>query len=199
MIKVYGPRMGSAFRNHWLLHEVNADYDAVPVDMKNGEHKKPDFLKLNPNGQVPVMTEDDFVLTESLAINNYLAEKFNPALLGDGPRNRALVWKWSLWTTYTMQKHFGVAMMQIWTGSNDQSIIAKEMSDSEKYLQMLDDALIGQDFLVGNTFSLADINVGVTMMYCDFLKYDYQKFTNVARWMRTLQARTAYIAAKEEK
>ena len=87
-IVVYGPRMGSSFRPHWMLAELGLSYETKELDMRSGEHRKPEFLAINPAGQVPVMVYDGFTLPESAAIVHYLAEKHDQSFFG--PMNAEL-------------------------------------------------------------------------------------------------------------
>jgi glutathione S-transferase len=75
-----------------VLAEKKLPYETVPVDLKKGEQKKPDYLKLNPYGKVPVIIDGATVLYESLVINEYLEEKYpEPALLPKDPAKRAKI------------------------------------------------------------------------------------------------------------
>ncbi len=198
MIKIYGPRMGSALRNHWLLCEVDIPYEHVAVDFKTREHKSEAFLALNPNGQVPVMVEDDFVLPESLAINDYLAEKYAPQLLGTNPRDCATIWQWSLWATYTMQKYLGEIFGQKIAGTNDEKVIAAAKENLAKYLVILNDRLLGRDFLVGDQFSVADINVGSTLTYAFSIDFSYADYPEITRYLHAITQRPGYRKARAE-
>lgn len=75
-----------------VLEEKKIPFDTVPVDLRKGEQKKADFLKLNPYGKVPVIIDGDTVLFESCIINEYLEEKYpNPPMLPKDPAKRAKV------------------------------------------------------------------------------------------------------------
>jgi glutathione S-transferase len=65
-----------SIRARWVLQELGLDFESVTVNIRAGEHRRPDFLKINPAGRVPVLVDDDLVLTESIAIVLYLAEKY---------------------------------------------------------------------------------------------------------------------------
>src|SRR4051812_44316120 len=65
-----------SIRVRWALQELGVDFESVSVDLVAGEHRRPEFLKINPAGRVPVLVDDDMVLTESVAIVLYLAEKY---------------------------------------------------------------------------------------------------------------------------
>jgi glutathione S-transferase len=75
MIKLYGTPPTRALRAVWLLNELGLDYELLPVDLMQGEHLQQDFLALNPAAKVPVLVDEDRVITESAAIQLYLAEK----------------------------------------------------------------------------------------------------------------------------
>jgi len=76
MLKIYGVARSRAFRVLWMAQELGLDYQHVKVDFASGETREPGFLALNPNGQVPVIDDDGFILWESMAINLYLAKKY---------------------------------------------------------------------------------------------------------------------------
>jgi len=97
-LKIYGVARSRAFRVLWMAKELGLDYEHVKVDFATGETRAPAHLALNPNGHVPVIDDDGFVLWESMAINLYLAKKYGagglyPTRLGDEAR----AWQWSFW------------------------------------------------------------------------------------------------------
>ena len=77
MMKLYGAPPTRALRVIWLLNELGLEYEMLPVDLLQGENQQQDFLTLNPAGRVPVLVDGSLVLTESAAIQLYLADK-NP-------------------------------------------------------------------------------------------------------------------------
>ena len=95
---------------HILLEELGASYEAVKVDLRAGEGQKPEFLKLNPRGQVPVLVEDGAPLKEGAAIIIHLLEQHNsPLLPKDGPE-RAAALEWICWCNATLHPAYGRAM-----------------------------------------------------------------------------------------
>src|SRR5262245_62060575 len=75
-MKLYGFAPTRTIRALWMLRELDLDFEYVQVDLTKGEHRRPEFLALNPAGKVPVLVDDDLVLSESVAIVLYLAEKY---------------------------------------------------------------------------------------------------------------------------
>src|SRR5262245_27813941 len=97
MIRLYGPSQTRAFRVLWLLEELGVPYEHVRGG-NPAELRSPEFLKLNPNGRVPVLVDGDVVLFESLAINLYLAERYGAeSLWPKTPGERAQAVQWSFW------------------------------------------------------------------------------------------------------
>ena len=80
MVEIYGSPRSSASRCFIVLEELGIPYKAMPIDMSNREHRSDAYLLLNPNGKIPCVNDDGFVIWESLAINHYLVEKYKPAL-----------------------------------------------------------------------------------------------------------------------
>lgn len=199
MIKLFGGKMGSSLRNHWLLNELEVPYEFNPVNLKEREHKKNEFLKLNPTGQVPVLMDGDFVLTESMAINEYIGLKFKPEILGDSPAKKAEAWKWSLWGYLNLQRYFEEGLYQA-LGIREQS--EKNLSAAkeklEVYLEILENHLIGKKFILGDKFTVADINVGVTMSYAKYSELDWAKYPTTAKWLELITSRPSYVKAVSE-
>jgi len=75
-IKLYEFGPTRSIRVRWTLQELGVDFDPIRVNLLAGEHRRPDFLKINPAGKIPVLVDGDLVLTESVAIVLYLAEKY---------------------------------------------------------------------------------------------------------------------------
>jgi glutathione S-transferase len=80
MLKLYGIPGSRAFRNLWMLEELGVPYENVPTHFANGDTKKPEYLKLNPNGHIPTLVDDGVAYWESMAINLHLARKYDKGL-----------------------------------------------------------------------------------------------------------------------
>jgi glutathione S-transferase len=162
MIKLYDFKSSpNCQRVKVVLAEKNLPYETVPVDLTKKEQKNPDYLKMNPYGKVPVLTDDSTVLYESLIINEYLEEKY-PAtsLLPKDPAKKA---KARILTDYGMA-HFDSPYqklrMELMKEAKEQSqpIIDGAKADLKKLLQRFEDELGEQQYLLGD-FSLVDANL----------------------------------------
>ena len=109
-LTIYGAAASRTSRVLWLAKELGLQYEHVPVNNRNGDTRKPEHLKLNPNGHVPVIKDDDLILWESLAINNYLAKKHGGPLAPANLKEEAQINMWSMWALTELEPP-GVQML----------------------------------------------------------------------------------------
>lgn len=194
MITIYGSANSSAARCIWLLEELNVPYEQKELNMKNKEHKQAWFLKLNPNGKVPVLVDGEFVLWESYAINQYLAEKYKPDMLGRTPEDRAKIAQWSWWSALHVHKYFEVILLFVLynVGTKEEAIAAGE--DVKKYLAIFEEHIADKDFVVGKEFTLADLNLGSVINTGFGLNYDFSAYPAITSWLGRLRTRPAMIS-----
>jgi glutathione S-transferase len=99
----FGPTR--SIRVRWTLQELGVDFEPISVNLAAGEHRRPEFLKLNPTGKIPVLVDGDLVLTESVAIVKYLVDKYpDRGLLPSSLRDRAEVDRWLLFTATELEQ-----------------------------------------------------------------------------------------------
>ncbi len=105
MIQLHYYPSTAAMVPHILLEEIGAPYQRVLVDRMQDAHKAPDYLRLNPNGLIPVLTDGDLVLYETAAICLHLCDTHPEAALApeSGTAERAHFYKWLIWLTNTLQ------------------------------------------------------------------------------------------------
>lgn len=162
MIKLYDFKSSpNCQRVKVVLAEKNLPYEIVPIDLRKQEQKAAEYLKLNPYGKVPVLTDDSTVLYESLIINEYLEEKYpNPPLLPKDPGKKA---KARILIDFGMA-HFDAPYqklrMELMKDPKEQSqpIIDAAKNDLRKLLQRFEDEIGDQEYLIGN-FSLVDADL----------------------------------------
>jgi glutathione S-transferase len=144
-----------------VLAEKNLPYEIVPIDLRAQEQKTPDYLKMNPYGKVPVLTDDAVVLYESCIINEYLEEKYpNPPLLPKEPGQKA---KARILIDYGMIHFDGPYQklrMELMKEQKDQNpqVIDGAKSELRKLLQRLENEIGDQQYLMGD-FSLVDADL----------------------------------------
>jgi len=165
MIQLYYSPGSANLVPHILLEEIGAPFELVLVDRASGAHRKPEYLKLNPNGQIPVLVDGDFVLYETAAIALYLADRFPEQRLAPPPgtRERAHCYQWVAWCTNTLQAmlmHYFYPERMV--DPDDAAAAAQVKRRAEAriggMLDVLDRQLAahGQEFVLGARFSAVD-------------------------------------------
>jgi glutathione S-transferase len=195
MIKLYGGKMNRGGRCVLALEECGLEYDLCDLDLQKGEHKKPDYLALNPNGTVPTLVDGDTVVWESIAINLYLAEKYGKGLMPSAPDERAHVYQWSIWAIATLEPHLAAVFLnRVRLPEKERNAAAADAAAAKaaEYLQILDEALKGKQYLVGNGFTIADVNVGHMAAWANMIGVDLARTPNVLRWFASITARPAF-------
>ena len=162
MIKLYDFKSSpNCQRVKIVLAEKNLPYEIVPIDLRAQEQKTPDYLKLNPYGKVPVLTDDGTELYESCIINEYLEEKYpNPPLLPKEPGKKA---KARILVDYGMA-HFDSPYQKLRMElakdpkEQNQQVVESSKGDLKKLLQRFESELGDQQYLTGD-FSLVDADL----------------------------------------
>jgi len=195
MITIYGSPKSSSGRCFWCLEEVGVKYDAKSIDFKEKEHKSEAFLKLNPSGKVPALIDDEFVMSESMAINLYLAEKYKPELLGKTIHEKAKVNQWSIWAIADLQPpliDIFIQLVFVPEDRRDAKVIAKAEEKLPNLLNIIDKQLENNKYLVGDEFTIADLNVNSVVSVCFHVNYDISKYENIKRWLSNISERPAF-------
>lgn len=197
-LKLYGGAKNRGRRCYWLAKELSLEIEAVEIDLHAGQHRSPEFLKLNPNGQVPVLDDDGFILFESLAINLYLAKKFGGAqghpLAPASLQEEALMTQWSLWVANEIEHQLIAILehrMMLPEAERDASVADAAWEKLQKPFAALETTLAGRDYLVGNRFTVADLNVSIVMSLINRLALDIARYPNVRAWLDTCLGRPA--------
>lgn len=170
MIKVYGYPKTRALRVTWVLEELELDYEYKLINFAKGESQSPEFLALNPAGKVPAIDVDGQVLFESGAIVTFLADKYASGKLipEAGSRARAVHDQWSFFALTELEQ-------PLWTMGKHKFAIPKEYRVSEilttaeweyqRALNLLSKGLGDQRYILGDSFSAADILIAHTLRW----------------------------------
>lgn len=195
MIYIYGSPKSSSGRVYWMLEELGLKYEAVKLNMREKEHKAEEFLKLNPNGKIPCLVDNGFVIWESTAINHYLADKYSPALLGTTPEIRGLVQQWSIWSMLELQKPLIDIFIQtvfVPEDKRDYALIEKSQKNVLPLLSILDKALNSKKYIAGDSFTVADLNLATVVGLTSVIQMDISAYKNVQSWLSMLMERPAF-------
>ena len=195
MITIYGSPSSSAGRCFWCLEELGLNYESQTISFKENEHKSSEFLKINPNGKIPALIDNDFVMSESMAINFYLAEKYSPDLLGTTLQERAKIRQWSFWAIADLQPpliNIFIQLIFVPEERRDQKVIDNAEKKLPSLLSSLNSQLEKKSYLIGDVFTLADLNVQSVISICKSINYDISTYKNIIRWQNIIGERPAY-------
>jgi glutathione S-transferase len=187
----------------WLADELGLGYEREDWGLPIRDPKAPEFLRLNPNAQVPVIIDDGFVLWESNAILRYLAEKQNSGLLPADLRQRALVEQWLGWQATDLNSQWGYAFNALarkTPGFDDAARIADSIAKWGAKMLVLEVQLRATGgFVAGADFSLADIAIGLSVHRWFETPFDHPSLPQVAKYYEQLKERQAakrYLTAE---
>jgi len=200
-LKIYGVARSRAFRTLWIAKELGLDYEHIKIDFATGETRTQAHLALNPNGHVPVIDDDGFILWESMAINLYLAKKygrdgFYPSRLVDEAR----AWQWSFWGMTEVERPVLTALFnRAILPENERDPAAADAAEKTlaQPLKVLDGALERSSYLLGDRFTVADLNVASILAWARPAQIDFAAYPKVAEWSRNCAERPAARAARQ--
>jgi len=197
--KIYGVARSRAFRTLWMAAELDLPYELVQTDFEGGT-RTPEFLKLNPNGHIPVIDDNGFVLWESMAINLYLAKRYSsgtlyPADIG----GEARAWQWSFWAMTEVERHALAALLNRIGPEDKRDAAAADAGERALAapLKLLDGIVGAGRYLIGNQFTVADLNVASILAWARQARVDMAAFPNMQAWLRACHDRPAAKAARE--
>jgi glutathione S-transferase len=205
MFTLYGVYRSRATRIVWLAKEMGLDYRHVPVvqryklndvSAQSTLHtKSPEFLAINPNGHIPSIEDDGLVLHESLAITLYLARKHGGTLAPGNAREDGLMTMWTLWAATEAEPHSVTVLLQnrLPRAMRDEAGLAKAVEALRAPFAVLNAELSTKAWLVGDRFTVADLNVAEVIRYALAAPGLFEAAPHVKRWLEACHTRPAYI------
>jgi glutathione S-transferase len=193
-LTIYGSPMSRAFRVLWMAHELGLQYENIPLDPRAGDTRKPDYLKINPNGHVPAIVDGDYVLWESLAINLYLAKKHGGPLAPVDLAEEGKALAWSMWALAELEDNTVTLVQSALMPPErkpDAARVERAQAALNAPLRVLDAALAQSPYLLGNRFTVADLNVAGVAAGLGIAKFDLSAWPNVKTWLGTCTGRKA--------
>jgi glutathione S-transferase len=192
-----------ARRVRLLAAELGIPLKLIDRDPRKGETRSDDYLAMNPNGRVPTLADDDFVLWESPAILKYLAAKHpERGLGGKDPQQTALIDQWLFWWAAGPEAAIDTLLWELiikpkvlQKGGNDAAIMADAHRRLDRFLPVLDRQLEGRDYVVG-PLTIADFAIGTRLDRAPgLLNFDISKYKNVMAWLERLRAKPYWSTA----
>jgi glutathione S-transferase len=191
MLRIHGSARSRGVRTLWMAGELGLEYEHIDLAPRSPGTRTPEYLALNPNGRVPTIEDDGFVLSESMAINLYLAKQHGKLYPADA-KNEALAWQWSFWEVDRLDR-------QLTTYANNAFVLPEAQRNPAAAnaawdeivpaLDVLEIALKRSAWLAGQDFSVADLNVAAAMVRA--LTFDLAKWPTVNAWLHRCWERPA--------
>jgi glutathione S-transferase len=161
----FGPTR--SIRVRWTLQELGVDFEPIRVNLLAGEHQRPEFLKINPAGKIPVLVDGDLVLTESVAIVLYLAETYsNRGLIPTDLKEQAQVNRWLLFAATELEQPLWCISRHTTLYPEEQRLPGDVVLASQEFKAMasvLEEHMQRRQFVVGDSVTVADFVLAYTL------------------------------------
>jgi len=200
LVFYYSP-MSSAVTVHFALEELGVPYEKVKIDLAARDQDKPSFVALNPNGKVPLLVHNGTPIFESVAILIHLGETFGveKKLFPPPGLQRAEALKWLVWCNVTLgealSRYQHNTVSRIPAEEHNETAAQRARRDVEKGLRILDEALRGKTWLVGDRFSLVDLHLSGWASWIGMCGFDLKPFSSIEAWTKRCSERPGFAAA----
>lgn len=188
-LRIFGDSIsGNCLKVRWTAERLGLDYEWIEVDLLKGETRTPQFLAINPAGQVPVVIlPDGRPLAQSNAILLHLAEGSD--LIPADAYARAQMLEWMFWEQYSHEPYVAVARFRVhYEGQPVDSLEPRLVERGAAALQRLEDALAAGSFLVGDQLSLADVALVAYTRLAGEGGFDLSRYPKVQAWIARVEA-----------
>ncbi len=212
MLTIYGVYRSRASRNYWMAGELGIAFKSVPVVQAYRladplaadapvNTRSASFLAINPMGLIPAIEDDGLVLTESLANNLYLARKYGGPLAPADLREEGLMGNWTMWAATEVEPHAVRIILTHDAGTQNsdegRAKITTAVAALGKAFDFLENHLDGRDHVVGERFTVADLNLAEVFRYAMSQTVLFDQHPRVKAWLERCQSRPAFKAMME--
>lgn len=196
MLTIYGPARSRSSRTLWMAEECGIPFEHEDLTRYTTmEAKSAAVRELNPIGKIPVIVDGDFVLSESMAINLYLAKKHGRHLWPMGEQEQARVLQWSFFGVTEIDPSLVELMVERTFRKEADRNAENEKKHAERIkrpLGTLEGHLATHPWLVGTSFSVADLNVASVLSMATGAKLDLADYPHIQGWLNRCHERPAY-------
>ncbi len=193
-LKIYGIPQSRALRCLWMARELGVPHDNIQVHFTK-TRESAELLGANPNARIPAIDDGGFRLYESMAINLYLAKKYGTGqdFATASLEEDALATQWSFWVMTEIEKPLLSLMLHtVGMRPQEDAVLDQNRTDLARPMAVLDAQLAKQPWLLGDRFTVADLNVASVMVWARFAKYDFSPYPHVADWLKRCTSRPAF-------
>jgi len=199
MLQLYGNARSRAVRCMWMLEEMGLPYELIKKSTRPEDLQSSEYLRLNPNARIPTLVDGSTVIWESMAINLYLAQKYDGPLHSDKPEVLGLAAQWSFWAMLEMEALLLELLMHramLPEFGRDPSYAERDELLLKKPLRLLDGALAARPYLAADDFTVADLNVASILVWGKMSRLDLSGCAHVAKWLDICLQRPAYARVR---
>lgn len=197
-LKLYGAPLSRAFRVMWCAKELGLDYDSVAIGT-GGQEMPADYRAVNPMMKVPAIDDGGFVMTESAAINLYLAKKYGAGTLwpaAEGDQARAVAW--AFWTMTECETNaLAIAFHRVRLAPEQRVAAIADQAEQALAapLGVLEAQLKSTGNVLGATFTIADLVIASVLFVFRRAPFDWAPYPTVKAWLDQTLSRPAAAAA----
>lgn len=197
--KIYGVAYSRSIGNIWTCLELGIDYENVPIGWDDDSINSDAYRAINPNARVPALRDGDFVMWESLAINWYLVRKHGGPLAPADLHEEAHALQWTLWAALHLERPGVQWAFHTYVNEpheRDPAVAAKAWGELTPLLGVLEGQLAKGPYLLGDRFTVADLNVGCTVFRAR-RRWDLTPWPRLEAWDEAVFGRPAARRAWE--
>ena len=198
-LKIYGTAASRAARPLWVAQELGLAYEHIALSFLGGATRTPEFLKVNPNGRIPVVDDDGVLVWESMACTMYLAERFPGAdgesLAARNNTERAEILRWTFWVVTECEKDALLFLMHamVMPAERRKPKLAEEaLRHLSNPLRILNQHLQDRPYLAGERFTVADICVASVIAWVEGAGESMAQCPQLRDWLQRCLARPAF-------
>ena len=195
MIKLYGSAQSRAARCLWMLEELQLPYEHLDLAGLDAKNALQTVTQVNPIGKVPALEDGEVKLFESMAINLYLAAKYDSPLWPSDTGEQGRATAWSIWGMTEMEPPLAQLFLERVIkkeARKDEQNEARALDDLKRPLDALEQYLDGLHYLSGEQFSVADLNLSSVLTLMNRANYDLQDYPHIKQWRLACYDRPAY-------
>ena len=202
-LKIYGTAASRAARPLWVAEELGLTYEHIALPYVGGATRTPEFLKVNPNGRIPVVDDDGVLVWESMACTVYLAERFMSQVgLSLAARNnaeRAEILRWTFWVVTECEKDALIFLMHAMLMPPERrkpQLAEESLRHLAGPMRILNQHLQDRPWLAGDRFTVADICVASVVAWVEGASELMAQCPQVRDWLQRCLARPAFQSVR---
>lgn len=187
-----------------VVHHLGLRLEVVEHDLFAGGLRKPEYIALNPNARVPTLEDGTFVLWESNAINQYLADKAgDERLFPRDPQGRAEVTRWQFWELAHFNRPFGTLAFEMVAKPRrgltpDAAAVSLAQADLARSVPVLDARAAGRRYLLGDQVTLADYSMVMLESYRSLIPFDWSPYAHLNDYLDRVSRLEAWVRSKRD-